>query len=158
MNRRIAVLRGVRNHLGIVGTEAGSDWLIPYVDYTTSRFNRGANTGTDPDHQDAIPVPLYDLVYHDAVVTAATPNNLRSLLYGNAPQTGLRACGFEWRTGAPDGLAARSRGLAGDDQPRIPGCGAPERADHLRGWDYRHSGRDEGHGRNKRMQMRSDNP
>ncbi len=88
MNGRAAVLRWVRNNLGIVGTEAGSDWLIPYVDYTTSRFNRGANTGTDPDHQDAIPIPLYDLVYHDAVVTAATPNNLRSLLYGNAPQMG----------------------------------------------------------------------
>jgi hypothetical protein len=71
-----------------VGTEAGSDWLIPYVDYTTSRFNRGANTGTDPDHQDAIPIPLYELVYHDAVVTTATPNNLRSLLHGNAPQLG----------------------------------------------------------------------
>ena len=88
MNGRIAVLRWVRNHLGIVGTEAGSDWLVPYVDYTTQRFNRGSNTGTDPDHQDAIPIPLYELVYHDAVVTAATPNNLRSLLYGNAPQMG----------------------------------------------------------------------
>ena len=87
MNGR-AVVRWARNNLGIVGTEAGSDWLIPYVDYTTSRFNRGANTGTDPDHQDAIPIPLYELVYHDAVVTAATPNNLRSLLHGNAPQMG----------------------------------------------------------------------
>jgi hypothetical protein len=88
MNARVAVLRWVRHNLGIVGTEAGSDWLVPYVDYTTQRFNRGANTGTDPDHQDAIPVPLYELVYHDAVVTAATPNNLRSLLYGNDPQMG----------------------------------------------------------------------
>ncbi len=88
MNARAAVLHWARNNLGIVGTEAGSDWLVPYVDYTTSRFNRGANTGTDPDHQDAIPIPLYELVYHDAVVTAATPNNLRSLLHGNAPQMG----------------------------------------------------------------------
>ena len=88
MNSRAAVLRWARNNLGIVGTEAGSDWLMPFVDYTTSRFNRGANTGTDPDHQDAIPIPLYELVYHDAVVTAATPNNLRSLLHGNAPQMG----------------------------------------------------------------------
>jgi hypothetical protein len=88
MNSRAAVLRWTRNNLGIVGTEAGSDWLIPFVDYTTSRFNRGANTGTDPDHQDAIPIPLYELVYHDAVVTAATPSNLRSVLHGNAPQMG----------------------------------------------------------------------
>ena len=88
MNARASVLRWVSNNLGIAGTEAGSDWLVPYVDYTTSRFNRGANTGTDPDHQDAISVPLYELVYHDAVVTAATPNNLRSFLHGNAPQMG----------------------------------------------------------------------
>ncbi|MGO9262883.1 MAG: DUF5696 domain-containing protein [Bryobacteraceae bacterium] len=88
MNGRAAVLHWVRNNLGIVGTEAGSDWLAGMVDYTTSRFNRGSNTGTDPDHQDAIPIPLYELVYHDAVVTAATPNNLRSLLHGNAPQMG----------------------------------------------------------------------
>jgi hypothetical protein len=88
MTSRAAVLRWARNNLGIVGTEAGSDWLMPFVDYTTSRFNRGANTGTDPDHQDAIPIPLYELVYHDAVVTAATPNSLRSLLHGNAPQMG----------------------------------------------------------------------
>jgi hypothetical protein len=88
MNARASVFRWVANHLGIVGTEAGSDWVVPYVDYTTSRFNRGANTGTDPDHQDAIPVPLYELVYHDAVVTAASPNNLRSFLHGNAVQLG----------------------------------------------------------------------
>jgi hypothetical protein len=88
MEARASVFRWVANHLGIVGTEAGSDWVVPYVDYTTSRFNRGANTGTDPDHQDAIPVPLYELVYHDAVVTAASPNNLRSFLHGNAAQLG----------------------------------------------------------------------
>ncbi|HKE24723.1 MAG TPA: DUF5696 domain-containing protein [Bryobacteraceae bacterium] len=88
MNARAAVFRWVAHHLGIVGTEAGSDWVVPYVDYTTSRFNRGSNTGTDPDHQDAIPVPLYELVYHDAVVTASSPNNLRAFLDGNAPQMG----------------------------------------------------------------------
>jgi Family of unknown function (DUF5696) len=88
MNARAAVFRWVAHHLGIVGTEAGSDWVVPYVDYTTSRFNRGSNTGTDPDHQDAIPVPLYELVYHDAVVTTSSPNNLRAFLHGNAPQMG----------------------------------------------------------------------
>ena len=103
MNARAAVLAWVRNNLGIVGTEAGSDWVVPFVDYTTSRFNRGANTGTDPDHQDAIPIPLYELVYHDAVVTAATPNNLRSFLHGNAPQMGY---------GRTDADAAQVRRLA----------------------------------------------
>jgi hypothetical protein len=47
-----------------------------------------ANTGTDPDHQDAIPVPLHELVYHDNVVAASSPNNPRSFLHGNAPQMG----------------------------------------------------------------------
>ncbi len=88
MNARAAVFRWIANNLGIVGTEAGSDWVIPYVDYSTSRYNRGANTGTDPDHEDAIPVPLYELVYHDAVVTTASPANLRAFLYGDCPQLG----------------------------------------------------------------------
>ncbi len=88
MNARAAIFHWTAQHLGIVGTEDGSDWVVPFVDYTTDRFNRGANTGTDPDHQDAIPVPLYELVYHDAVVTSASPNNLRAFLYGNAPLIG----------------------------------------------------------------------
>jgi hypothetical protein len=88
MRERAAVFHWIKNNLGIVGTEDGSDWVIPYVDYVTSRFNRGPNTGTDPDHQDAIKVPLYDLVYHDAVVTTNDPRDPRSFLYGSAPQMG----------------------------------------------------------------------
>lgn len=90
MNYRAGVLRWVKNNLGIVGTEAGSDWVIPYVDYTTPRANRGANTGTDPDHQDAITIPLYYLVYHDAVVGTSAANSLRGFLYGDAPQVNGR--------------------------------------------------------------------
>ena len=90
MNYRIGVLRWVKHSLGIVGTEAGSDWLIPYVDYTTPRANRGANTGTDPAYQDAIPIPLYSLVYHDAVVSTSLVNNLHGFLCGDAPQMGWR--------------------------------------------------------------------
>lgn len=90
MSSRAAVLHWVRNHLGIVGTEAGSDWVVPYVDYTTPRANRGANTGTDPAYQDAISIPLYSLVYHDAVVSTASSANLRGFLYGDAPQLGGR--------------------------------------------------------------------
>ena len=91
MNARASVFRWIQRNLGIVGTEAGSDWVIPYVDYTTPRTNRGANTGTDPDHQDAITVPLYDLVYHDAVVTTGGGSgNLRGTLYGWATGMGGR--------------------------------------------------------------------
>jgi hypothetical protein len=85
MNYRASVLQWVRRNLGIVGTEDGSDWVIPYVDYVTSRMNRAANTGTNPDHEDAIQVPLYELVYHDAVVTTYAPNDLRGLLHASAP-------------------------------------------------------------------------
>jgi hypothetical protein len=48
-------------------------------------MNRDASTGTDPDHEDAIPVPLYELVYHDAVVTTYSPRQLRGLLHASAP-------------------------------------------------------------------------
>jgi hypothetical protein len=85
---RAAVLIWTARHLGVVGTEAGSDWVVPYVDYTTSRFVRSPASGADPDHQDAIPVPLYELVFHDAVVTTVSPNNLRAFLDGNAPLMG----------------------------------------------------------------------
>ena len=66
-------LKWVRRNLGIVGTEAGADWVVPYVDYTTE-----ANAGT------CIPAPLYTLVYHDAVMTPEGGNGdyLRCLLNG----------------------------------------------------------------------------
>ncbi len=81
----------MKHNLGIVGTEDGSDWVIPYVDYVTSRMNRSSSTGTDPNHEDAIQVPLYELVYHDAVVTTYSPNDLRGLLHASAPSMGYRA-------------------------------------------------------------------
>jgi hypothetical protein len=65
--------RWVRRNLGIVGTEDGADWVIPYVDFCTD-----ANAGT------CISVPLYMLVYHDAVMTPEGGNadHLRCLLNG----------------------------------------------------------------------------
>ncbi len=52
------LFRWTRRNLGIVGTEDGADWVIPYVDFVSL-----ANEGR------SIPVPLYNLVYHDAVLT-----------------------------------------------------------------------------------------
>lgn len=65
--------RWVRRHLGVVGTEAGSDWVIPYVDFATN-----ANEGS------VISAPLYELVYHDAIMTPEGGNGdyLRCLLNG----------------------------------------------------------------------------
>jgi hypothetical protein len=92
MNARAAVMRWCKNNLGIVGTEDGSDWVIPYADYLTSRMNRSPSTGTDPDHEDAIQVPLYELVYHDAVVTTYSAADPHGFLHASAP---------EWRQGQP---------------------------------------------------------
>ena len=95
MNYRAGVMRWVKNNLGIVGTEDGSDWVIPYADYLTSRMNRSASTGTDPDHEDAVPVPLYELVYHDAVVTTYSPADPRGMLQASAPEWRGAAAGAD---------------------------------------------------------------
>lgn len=95
MNGRVAVMNWVKRNLGIAGTEDGSDWLIPYADYATDRMNRSSSTGTDPDHEDAIQVPLYELVYHDAIVTTYPANNLRGLLHASAPSMGYGGPGSE---------------------------------------------------------------
>lgn len=76
MDYRALMFRWAANNLGIVGTEDGADWVIPYVDYATD-----ANEGS------VIPVPLYNLVYHDAIMTPAggTGDFLRCLLNGGYP-------------------------------------------------------------------------
>ncbi|HXK03797.1 MAG TPA: DUF5696 domain-containing protein [Verrucomicrobiae bacterium] len=95
MNARAAVMRWVKNNLGIAGTEDGSDWVIPYADYLTSRMNRSPSTGTDPDHEDAIQVPLYELVYHDAVVTTYSASDPRGFLHASAPEWRGNAAGLD---------------------------------------------------------------
>jgi hypothetical protein len=70
---RALCYRWVRNNLGLVGTEAGADWVVPYVDFGASNPGKGT----------AIPVPLYQLVYHDAIVTPTS--GLLGFLYGGVP-------------------------------------------------------------------------
>jgi hypothetical protein len=76
MAGRIACFNWVRAHLGVVGTEAGSDWTIPYVDYCSD-----ARLGS------VIPAPLYELVYHDAIMTpeGGFKDYLRCLLNAGYP-------------------------------------------------------------------------
>jgi hypothetical protein len=78
---RAACYRWTRNHLGIVGTEAGCDWVVPYVD-VSSPLGPGK----------AISVPLFNLVYHDAIITpyrtGDLENVLAGLLNGGLPQVG----------------------------------------------------------------------
>ena len=84
MKHRAAVMQWTRRHLGIVGTEDGADWVIPYTDYVTSRLNRNPASGNDASSEGAIDIPLYELVYHDAVVTSYSVIP-RGFLHGSAP-------------------------------------------------------------------------
>jgi hypothetical protein len=72
-----------RNNLGFVGTEAGCDWTVPYVDCVSSMKS--------PTKY--IPVPLYNLVYHDAVMMAYSPDDLRGFLNAGVPQLGRMDAG-----------------------------------------------------------------
>lgn len=110
MKYRAAVFNWVRANVGIVGTEDGADWTIPFVDTATSRFNRNAGSGNDESSQDAIQVPLYELVYHDALVTSGGGDDLRSWLHANAAGLGRgeaavnveqirRKAALHWRVG-----------------------------------------------------------
>ena len=71
---------------------------MPYVDYVTSRMNRSPDNGNDTEHEDAIPVPLYELVYHYAIVTTYSADDPRGLLHG-APWNGIAHHGQSDRTG-----------------------------------------------------------
>ncbi len=64
-----------RNNLGFVGTEAACDWTIPYADFSSPlKTNNG------------IAVPLFNLVYHDAILTPYGQNDLGGFLNGGVPQ------------------------------------------------------------------------
>ena len=80
MRGQAAMLDWSRQNLGIVATEAGSDWVIPYVD-VINQSGGGSK---------AILVPLYNLVYHDAVVVSFSARDERSLfqglLFGGVPE------------------------------------------------------------------------
>ena len=69
-----------RNRLGFVGTEAGCDWTVPYVD-VLSPLNQTKG----------IPVPLFNLVYHDAVMIPYRPDDLRGFLNAGVPQIPSRS-------------------------------------------------------------------
>jgi Family of unknown function (DUF5696) len=72
MRGQIAMLNWSRHNLGITATEAGADWTIPYVD-VINQSGGGSK---------AILVPLYNLVYHDAVIVSFGARDEKSLLQG----------------------------------------------------------------------------
>ena len=75
LNARRACYLWSREHIGFIGTEAGCDWTVPYADMTSPlRSNKG------------VPVPLFNLVYHDAIITPYQPSDLRGFLNAGLPQ------------------------------------------------------------------------
>lgn len=68
-----------RNHLGFVGTEAGCDWTVPFADISSPLKPKGG-----------VPVPLFNLVYHDAIMTPYNSSDLNGLLNAGVPQMSSR--------------------------------------------------------------------
>jgi hypothetical protein len=89
MNAQIAMMNWSRQNLGIVATEAGSDWVVPYVDTINAS---GGNSK-------AILVPLYELVFHDAVIRSFGSRDqtslLRGLLGGGSPEMPIVQTGVD---------------------------------------------------------------
>jgi len=81
MRDRIKVYNWARTNLGVVGTEAACDWTVPFVDFSSPLSTRNG-----------IPIPLWDLVYHEAILTTYNYSDLRGLLNAGLPQLGR---GFE---------------------------------------------------------------
>jgi hypothetical protein len=80
MRGQIAMLNWSRENLGVTATESGADWTLPYVDIVNS-----SGGGSK-----AILVPLYSLVYHDAVIVSFGARDektlLQGLLFGGVPE------------------------------------------------------------------------
>lgn len=83
MRGQKALLNWSRQNLGFTATEAGSDWVVPYVDCVNQ--SGSANKANS--------VPLYFLVYHDAILVSfgaqrsgADKNILQGILYGGVPE------------------------------------------------------------------------
>jgi hypothetical protein len=83
MRGQVALLNWSRHNLGFTATEAGSDWVIPFVDCVNQSGSAGKTNS----------VPLYFLVYHDAVLvsfgtqrTGGDKNLLQGILFGGVPE------------------------------------------------------------------------
>jgi hypothetical protein len=79
LRERIKCYNWSRNNLGFVGTEAGCDWTIPYTDITSPL-----------SQSKGIRIPLFNLVYHDAVMTTYRSDDLNGFLNAGVPQIGSR--------------------------------------------------------------------
>jgi len=84
LRERVKCYNWSRNNLGFVGTEAACDWTVPYADVSSPLSQKKG-----------IPAPLFNLVYHDAIITTYAPDDLHGFLNGGLPQIGARVPGKE---------------------------------------------------------------
>jgi hypothetical protein len=75
LRERIKCYNWSRAHLGFVGTEAACDWTVPFCDVSSPLSQKKG-----------IPAPLFNLVYHDAIITTYAPDDLHGFLNGGLPQ------------------------------------------------------------------------
>src|SRR6185436_19183234 len=78
LRERAKCYNWARNNVGFVGTEAACDWTVPFADISSPLASNRA-----------IPVPLFNLVYHDAIMTTYNPSDLHGFLNAGVPQLGL---------------------------------------------------------------------
>jgi Family of unknown function (DUF5696) len=71
INARALCYNWTRNNVGIVGTEAACDWTVPYSDISSPLGPAKCVT-----------VPLFNLVYHDAIITPYRTGDIQNILYG----------------------------------------------------------------------------
>src|SRR5262249_51119917 len=106
---RAACYLWVRHHLGAVGTEAAVAWVVPYVDFSSPL--RPPRAG--------IPVPLFNLVYHDAIVTPVRAGRPERVRQRRAAADRARRRRDAGGSDPPDGGAPSARGPARDDPSRV---------------------------------------
>ncbi len=73
----------IRARAGVVGSEEPSDWAGPHVDYVDHVHTAEAN-----GRHAGIPIPLFSLVYHDAMLVPWS-NNLQGALNAGLPWMSL---------------------------------------------------------------------
>jgi len=79
LRERIKCYNWARANVGFVGTEAACDWTVPYADISSPLRPKNG-----------VPIPSFNLVYHDAIMTTYSPDDLHGFLNAGVPQIGAR--------------------------------------------------------------------
>lgn len=83
MEHRAECFALIRARAGVVGSEEPSDWAVPHIDYVDH-----VHTAEAEGKPAGFPVPLFSLVYHDAMLVP-WGNHLQGALNGGLPWISL---------------------------------------------------------------------